>query len=874
MKAVYPIISTVLLSATLMANANVVRQELDSGWQFRQNRKVQWHPATVPGTVHTDLMASDMIPDPFVGENERQVQWVDKEDWIYETRFDLTDSVRRCEEISLVFDGLDTYADVYLNDSLILRADNMFRRWEVPVASLLRPTDNALKVYFHSPLKIDLPKYEALDFAYPYPASNDQSYNGGMFNKQLSVFARKAGYHYGWDWGPRLVTSGIWRPVYLRAWSGPKIDDVAVRTLALARSTASMLATVEITAPADITGCRIAVTDKSAAAASSKPLATTTVDLRKGLNTVEIPFTVKNPRLWWCNGMGRPELYDFGVRLTYGGATPTDETTVTTGIRTIELVREDDADGRSFYFRLNGRPVFAKGANYIPCDNFLPRVTTDIYRRTVCDAADANMNMLRVWGGGIYEDDRFYNLCDSLGIMVWQDFMFACSMYPTEGALLDNIREEARDNVRRLRNHPSIAVWCGNNECLDAWYGWGWRRRAEKAGVDTIMRRQFDALYFDLLPRVVAELTPDVAYTPSSPYSRPDGPAEPERGDSHLWTVWGAGAPISEYDARRSRFFSEYGFQSFPEIETVMKYAPDTAQHFLDSDVMLAHQRAGAGANRKIEKYLLESYPQPRDFAALLYMTQILQADAIRTAIEAHRRDRPHCMGSLFWQHNDCWPVASWSSRDYFGRWKAQHYFARKAYRDILLSVMPDSAGSFDLYIVSDRRKAVAGQLNVELRALDGTVLASDSRNVTVSPEGVTTIALPAALTAGADPARTFLLATLSCGADSYDTVRFLAPQKDVEWPEATIGCEITPEADGLYTVTLTSDRFVRALRLTLGDGDYFFSDNYFDLIPGRPHRIELRTSLPSDEVRKRLRHTDLRRASVSGSATELSAAN
>lgn len=857
-----------LLSATLMANANVVRQELDSGWQFRQNRKVQWHPASVPGTVHTDLMAANMIPDPFVGENERLVQWVDKEDWIYETRFDLTDSVAASEEISLVFEGLDTYADVYLNDSLILRADNMFRRWEVPVASLLRPTDNLLRVYFHSPLKIDLPKYEALGFDYPYPASNDQSQNGGLFNKQVSVFARKAGYHYGWDWGPRLVTSGIWRPVYLRAWSGPKIDDVAVRTLSLARSSASMLATVEVSAPTDMPGYRLTVTDQSPEARTSKPLASVTVDLHKGLNSVEIPFTVKNPRIWWCNGMGPAELYDFGVSLTSDDKTVADETTVTTGIRTIELVRDDDADGRSFYFRLNGEPVFAKGANYIPCDNFLPRVTTDVYRRTVSDAADANMNMLRVWGGGIYEDDRFYRLCDSLGIMVWQDFMFACSMYPTEGALLDNIGEEARDNVRRLRNHPSIAVWCGNNECLDAWYGWGWRRRAEKAGVDTIMRRQYDALYFDLLPRVVAELTPDVAYTPSSPFSRPDGPAEPERGDCHLWTVWGAGAPISEYDKRRSRFFSEYGFQSFPEIETVMKYAPDTTQHFLDSDVMLAHQRAGAGANRKIEKYLLDAYPQPRDFASLLYMTQVQQGDAIRTAIESHRRDRPHCMGSLFWQHNDCWPVASWSSRDYFGRWKAQHYFARKAYRDILLSVMPDSAGGFRLSIVSDRRKAAAGRLTVELCSLDGKVLATDSRDIAIAPAGVTTIDLPSSLTAGANPAHAVLLASLRCGSDSYDALRFLAPQKDIDFPEATISCDVAPLADGLYAVTLTTDRFVRALRLTLGDGDYFFTDNYFDLIPGRPHRIELRSSLPLDEVRRRLHHTDLRRASAPAGLT------
>lgn len=849
------ILSSILISS-LMANASVITQPLHSGWKFRQNNLMQWHPATVPGTVHTDLMASGMIPDPFIAQNERMVQWVDKEDWLYSTTFDLDPAVSAADSVSLVFDGLDTYADVFLNDSLILKADNMFRRWEVPVASLLKPSGNNLRILFNSPLKTDIPKYEALGLKYPYPASNDQSENGGVFNKKVSVFARKAGYHYGWDWGPRLVTSGIWRPVYLKAWSGPVIDDVFIRTLSASGKEAHMTASVEINSPARVKGCTVTV-------GGEKTYARTKTDLTPGLNRIEIPFTVKNPRLWWCNGLGNPELYRFDVKIS-AGHNIADTRSVTAGIRTIELVRDEDAQGRTFYFRLNGRPVFAKGANYIPSDNFLPRVTTDKYRRTIADAARANMNMLRVWGGGIYEDDRFYSLCDSMGIMVWQDFMFACSMYPAEGALLDNIRHEAVDNVRRLRNHPSIAVWCGNNECLDAWYGWGWRRRAEAAGEADMMRRQFDDVYFSLLPQTVAEHDPDIAYTPSSPFSRPDGSSQAERGDFHFWSVWGSGAPIELYNKQRSRFFSEYGFQSFPEIETVRKYAPDSASHFIDSDVMLAHQRAGAGANRKLEKYLLEGYPEPKDFESMLYMTQVLQGDAIRTAIEAHRRDRPYCMGSLFWQHNDCWPVASWSSRDYYGRWKAQHYFATKAYRDIMLSLRPDSLGAITLYIASDRKDAVPAHVDIDVLSLDGRILTSLDRQVNVQPDSVTVLTIPASeLAEGIDPRDAVVTASLRTPDDStYETLLLLAPQKEVRFPQAVITCGVSG-SDGNYTVTVKSDKFVRAFRMTLGDGDYFFADNYFDLLPGREYRVGLHApGISAQEVRQRLSHTDLRRAS------------
>lgn len=845
------LIAPIIAMSFSSLGASVHRQDLNSGWSFKQANKVAWHNATVPGTVHTDLMDCGIIRDPFIGQNEREVQWVDKEDWVYETTFDLSDDVRGKENINLVFDGLDTYADVFLNDSLILKADNMFRQWSVPVGGIVKDTDNRLRVYFHSPIKVDLPKFEKLPFR--YEAVNDQSENGGIFDKRVSVFARKAGYHYGWDWGPRLVTSGIWRPAYLEAWGGQKIDDVFVETLSISKDKARMDSEIEILSDKACPNANISVRDL----ATNEILAQTNVALDAGRNSIKLPFAINNPKLWWCNGMGTPHMYHLEIAVDNGdGAVDSRQTSV--GVRKIEVVREQDKDGRSFYFKLNGQPVFAKGANYIPCDNFLPRVSSEIYRRTIQDAADANMNMLRVWGGGIYEDDRFYNLCDSLGIMVWQDFMFACSLYPVEGDMLENVKEEAIYNVKRLRNHPCIALWCGNNECLEAWYNWGWKRRYEKQGYADLIWKQYDTLFHDVLPEIVGKYSPQCFYWPSSPFSSVDRPSESNMGDTHMWTVWGGGQPIDLYNQATSRFFSEYGFQSFPELETVLKYAPDTTQHFLDSDVMLAHQRAGADANRKIEKYLLDSYNKPKDFNSFLYMTQVLQGDAIKIAIEAHRRNRPYCMGTLFWQHNDCWPVASWSSRDYYGKWKAQHYFAKKAYRDIMLSVMGEGE-EITLYIVSDRTKPAKGTLKMETYTFDGTPVASYEKNMKVGAGEVTALNLPKSKILGdATPSDIFVHTTFKTAGDEYENIFLPVSQKEIALAEPHVDINIDGD-QGNYTVSITADTFVRAFRMSLDTPeDYFFGDNYFDLLPGKTYSVPLKTALSRSQVAPALRYTTL----------------
>ena len=848
-----------LLTSSLLCSALLIavplRKELNEGWKFKQARLSNWYPATVPGVVHTDLMDNKIIEDPFFRLNERGMQWIDKEDWIYQTTFQLTPEMMGRENIDLIFKGLDTYADVYLNEKKILEANNMFREWKTSIKPDLKPGENVLKIYFHSPIKVDIPKWDALP--YQYEAGNDQSENGGVFNKKVSVFARKAGYHYGWDWGPRLVTSGIWRPVYVEAWDNARINDVFIRQPEVSKSRASLIGEVEILADKEIDQANVTITE----AASGRVLAGQTVSLQKGINKISLPFSIKSPKLWWSNGLGEPHLYSFRTDLTVNNQT-SDAWTEEVGLRSLKIINRPDKDGKTFYVELNGIPVFAKGANYIPQDNFLPRVTPGQYEKTILDAANANMNMLRIWGGGTYESDLFYQLCDRYGILVWQDFMFACSLYPAEGELLENIRQEAIDNVKRLRNHACIALWCGNNECNDAWFNWGWQKRykAQNPEYEQKIWKQFNDQYNVTLPQVVEEYAPESFYWPSSPFARYDGGSD-DRNGRHYWEVWHGKKPIEMYNKERSRFFSEYGFQSFPEFESVKRYAPRQEDWDIYSEVMMSHQRGGMHANELIETYLLNEYRKPRNFEAFLYMNHVLQGDAIKTAIEAHRRDMPYCMGTLFWQHNDCWPVASWASRDYYGRWKAQHYFARKAYRDILVSPIADEDGQLKVQIVSDRHKACNGRLEVKVMKLTGEVLNSYKRNVIVdanSSKALFSVPLDEALK-GVRKEDVFIHAVLLTdkGNSNYTNNYFLVKQKEVNYPKAQLATSVQP-IEGGFEVTLSSDNFARAVFIATGDANSSFSDNYFDILPGSSVKVEVYTDLPLATFEKQLKVVSL----------------
>lgn len=850
-----------IASTVLSAGAEVSSREINDGWRFRQWRSENWYPATVPGTVHTDLMANEIIEDPFFRLNERSVQWVDKEDWMYETHLIATPEEVAAQNQELVFNGLDTYATVYLNHERILQANNMHRTWRVNVKGILKEGDNLLEVFFDSPIKVDLPKYDQFD--YTFNTGPDQAQNGGLFNKTLSIFARKAGYHYGWDWGPRLVTSGIWRPIELQTWSGERINNVQFIQKDVTAKRANLSTVVEVLADEAAPEAEITIT------ADGKKVASKTVSLEKGLNKVTLDYTIKNPRLWWSNGLGEPYLTKFATTLNVDGKkVETEDTRL--GIRSLKLIHKPDDQGHCLYFELNGKPVFAKGACMVPMDNFLPRITTEKYLKHVTDAKDVNMNMIRIWGGGVYEDDRLYDFCDENGIMIWQDFMFACSTYPADSAFLANIRQEAIDNVRRLRNHCSIAVWCGNNECQDVYYGWGGRQKYYKEkGVEELTTKQFEDMYFRVLPEVVEEYAGGVAYRPSSPFAFRTTASDGINGDDHYWGVWHGRDSIGHYNVKKARFFSEYGFQSFPEFESVKIYAPKESDWRYNSDAMMDHQRAGSYANGLIRDYMRDEYRVPEDFPTFLYVGGILQGDAIKTAFEAHRRDMPHCMGSLVWQHNDCWPVASWAARDWYGRWKAQQYFSKYALDDVLVSPLC-TGDTLTISVINDRRNAVKGKMTLRVMDLKGNVVATKEVKHNAQPLSSKVVYTEDVknLIGDAFKGDYIFVTDYETPDRTYHNIGYAIRQKYMNYERPNIDIKVTPAGDG-YDVAMTSDVFARGVFLSLDGIDNFFSDNYIDILPGATRTIHVTTSLGEKDFRNQLKLTSMGHAYANVKAEE-----
>lgn len=802
-------------------------------WLFKASDEKEWLNARVPGCVHTDLYRNGKIPDPFYGTHEHTLQWIDKKNWEYKTTFQISEDYAKASRLELVFEGLDTYAEVYVNDKLVLTADNMFRSWRIDIKDGIVPGDNHIRVMFRSPILEDLPKLEKLGYA--LPASNDQSALGGLDDKKVSVFARKAPYHYGWDWGPRFVTSGIWRPCRIEAWSGARISDLYIRQDEIGEASAHLTAIFHIEA------------DKACEADLILTAAgmhwATRKNLKPGSHIIELPVELSRPKLWWSRGLGEPHLYEFHAELKHGERILS-HAAVRTGLRSVKLVRERDEAGTSFYIELNGVPVFSKGANHIPNDSFLPEVTEERYRQEIASAAEANMNMLRIWGGGIYEADIFYDLCDELGIMVWQDFMFACSMYPGDDGFLSNVKREAEENVIRLRNHPSIVLWCGNNEIDLAWAhynenaGWGWKRQytpelREKIWAD------YESIFHEILPNVITELAPGAEYWPSSPLvslSRDENQhANPRRtsGDIHYWGVWHNKEPFDHYDIYVGRFMSEYGFQSFPEPRTVRTYAQESSMA-LESEVMLAHQKHGSG-NQLIKAYMEMYMKEPRDFESFLYLSQIQQAEAMKTAIESHRRRKPYCMGTLYWQMNDCWPVASWSGIDYFGRWKALHYLAKRSFRDVSL-IISEREDKVFVHLVSDVNVPMEGTLHVRLYSFDGEPVLHEAIPILVGALASTIVYEVSAeeLLRGQEASAVVLRAELEQDGEVSDSKDHLF-LKDKDLQLQTPGLSVTEvPGSGGTAFQVECQKFARQVWLS-AESEGVFSDNFIDLIPGSP---------------------------------------
>lgn len=554
-----------------LSEAQLIKQPLNNNWKFLYQS--HWYKAAIPGTIHTDLLANKLIPDPYYRDNEKKLQWIGTENWTYKTSFTITPGLLKRKNLELVFEGLDTYADVYLNGKLILQADNMFRRWTVDVKAIVKKGTNDLLLVFHSAKnKADSIAQSKLPMVIP-----DNS----------RLYVRKAPYHFGWDWGPTFITCGVWKNVYLQAYNQP---------------------------------------------------------------AKETPFV--NPLK-------------------------------------VELVQQADSIGRSFYFKINGQPVYMKGANYIPSDVFLPRLKKEDYRKIIQLAKDANMNMLRIWGGGVYEDDAFYDLCDEYGIYVWQDFMFAGSMIPGDEHFFENVREEVKQQLLRLRKHPCIVLWCGNNEMDEAWNNWGWQNQFNIHGADSVkMWNDYKRLFRDSLPAWVKKYDGTRPYTSTSPLNGWGRTNSITEGDSHYWGTWWGLQDWEIFESKTGRFVSEYGMESMPNYSTILTVT-EPQDRFLYSDVLKAHQKHPTGYQNLqsyLHRYFLDSNKVKQlSLENYTYLTQCLQYYFFKNVIAVHRSKYPVNMGTLLWQLNDCWPVASWSITDYSRQPKAAWYAVKEAYRDDVL---------------------------------------------------------------------------------------------------------------------------------------------------------------------------------------------
>jgi beta-mannosidase len=828
--------------------------ELDHGWQFRQvtasaqEAESGWLPATVPGDVHLDLLANKKIPDPFYRDNEAKLQWIENESWEYRLSFEVTPALLARSNVDLVFEGLDAAAAVYLNGAQVLNADNSFRIWRVPAKAHLHAGKNLLRIVFPSPIKAAA-EVAAGDLFRLKSKTEDKTY------------IRKPAYEYGWDWGPRFVTSGIWKPVRIEAWDKVRIADLAIRQRDVSREVAHLDAEVEVEA-ASAGSAKVSVQYSNNGAPAT---IVATVSVHAGRNIIDLPIEIRQPKLWYPAGYGEQPLYDFTAQVGTGGQV-SESRKVRAGLRSIELHRVLDKWGRSFELVVNGIPVFAKGADVIPFDSFPNRVTTADYRRILQSARDANMNMIRHWGGGYYETDEFYAICDELGIMVWQDFMFGNDWQPGTYAFKLNIEAEAEDQVRRLRNHPSIVVWCGNNETESA-LNWP-ARKVLPLDVKYQMWQDYLIEFSGILPRVVARLDPETPYWPSSPSADYEPVSESyHTGDDHIWDVWHGRVPFATYETHHSRFVTEYGFQSFPEMKTVEAFTQPEDRTSIFTPVMLAHQKNNEG-NAIIHDYLLRDYSEPKDFASFLYVSQVLQAEGIKIGAEHFRRSRPETMGSIFWQLNDCWPVASWSSIDYYGRWKALQYYARRFYAPILVSPHVED-GALKVYIVSDKVNAEPVTLRVRLMDFDGKALLEETHTVDVAPLASKVYLdwpLKKLTDAGAaDTSRVFVVAELSAGgAQLSRNLVYLAPVKHVYLKPAHLKVEATG-AKGSFKIRVSSPVLARSVYISFGNLDVQLSDNYFDLLPGETVEITAKSAGTLDALKSQLKVISLTDAFAAG---------
>lgn len=808
-----------------------------------------WHLSTVgdttqyavriPSVVQADLIKFGKLPNPYYRSNEPMVQWVSDLDWIYSTEFDLDESSFQASHIRHILEceGLDTYADVYVNGQHITYTDNMFRLYHLDISGALKIGHNRISIHFHSPTRQAMGQY--LSNGFNYPADNDHA------QVRLSPFTRKAPYHYGWDWGMRLLSIGIHRPIRIASYQEAHLDNLHIHSEIRWSADGTNALSAEIKLVPEATQWH--------SNADLRLMVTLKDDLGQVVSQTygtslssPIVLHIKEPKLWWPNGWGKPYLYRIEAEVIDSKGQIQQTLSKRIGIREVELVNLPDEYGTSFYFKVNRQPLFARGANYVPSETILTQRSQEELRRLFQDAVFAHFNMLRVWGGGIYEEDAFYDLADEYGILIWQDFMFACTAYPSDATFLSNVREEARDQIRRLRHHPSIALWCGNNEVEEALKYWGWQRKYPKE----IYQRMYDGytpLFKELLAQSVREYDPDRSYIHSSPMQANWGRQESFlHGDIHYWGLWYGKQDFDVFRKYPMRFVSEFGFQSFPSMSSIARFATED-DYSLESPVMTLHQKAST-RNGLIRDYMAREYRVPVRFDDFVYSAQVLQARGMADAVRALRRHKPICMGSLYWQFNDAWPSVSWSSVDYYGEYKAMHYAMREAYALQCLVIEQDSTTEYlNVYLINDALAPYKID-TLELQVYDfftgrrvkqlipihrivpsGAVLPIHQidKNTFMSPDSVGSILLS--------------LVHQSKQKEPLRVQWLSAPIKSLELPKAEYALQVQFTKEGMAGFTLRASTILKDIMLYLPWTGTRFSDNLFDLLPGEERYIEVR---------------------------------
>jgi beta-mannosidase len=810
-----------LLLIQIFINAQFSERNLSSEkWQFKNSKENKWLTASVPGTVHLDLMNNKLIPDPYKDENEKKIQWVENTDWDYQTVFKISAKELENKNADLIFHGLDTFSEIYLNGKLLKKTDNMFRTWKIPVKNDLKIGNNILQIKFKSSVNIGKDLAKKVPFTMP---------------ESPRSFVRKAQYQFGWDWGPRLVTAGIWKDVKLNFWNQAKLENVKVEQKNLTKQKADLNIYAEIFA------------EQSGKYSFLINNETRDVSLQQGSNKISIPFQIANPKLWQPNGWGEPTLYDLKVSLKKDSKTLSSKSE-RIGLRTIELVQEKDEKGKSFYFKVNGNPMYAKGTNWIPSDSFTPRITKEKYKKLIKDCKDANMNMIRVWGGGIYEDDEFYKACDENGILVWQDFMFAGSFYPSDEDFLNNVREEVKDQVNRLQNHPSIALWCGNNEIDEAIVNWGYQKQFKYSKEDSLqVWKDYKKVFHEVIPNAINEFaTKDKSiYWKSSPSIGWGHKESLTEGDSHYWGVWWGEFPFEIYNEKVPRFASEYGFQGMPSLETVKSMFSGNPDLSLENPTIKAHEKNARGFHI-INEYMKRDYVVPKEFVKYNYVSQLLQARGMQIAIEAHRRAKPYNMGTLYWQLNDCWPVISWSSIDYLGNWKALHYQVKRSFENQVI-LTEEKEGFLDFYGINDDLKNIEHvSLEMEVNKLNGenVLTAVSNQNQKLDKIVKFDSTSIAELIGDLNKSELFLNLILR-GKDEKiiaESNHFFVKPKDLKLTKPNIKIKKISATE----IEISTNVFAKDVYLM---GDTHFSDNFFDLLPKTSKKITLSKPLKNVEV-------------------------